>query len=85
MDVSFNLNQDDLIKRIKLNYNHCSPRDLTQQIEEDFSNLSNLISVWLIKMFLNEDVVVDDQNWSEEETSSTDSENSSIFLFSECK
>ena len=86
-EIIHNLNQEDLIKKIKLNYNTLtkSPREIDSQITEDLSNLSNLVSLWFIKMFLNNDVVVDGQNWSEEESMETDSNDSSIFMFSECR
>ena len=86
-ETMHNLNQEDLIKRIKLNYTSptTSQRDQEKLINEDLSSLSELVSLWFIKIFLNEDVVIEGQNWSEEESFETNSDSSSIFIFSECQ
>ena len=75
----------ELVKKIRFNYNHKNHVDLENQLAEDLSNLSNLLTVWIIKILLNQDVIINNQNWSEEESFETDSDktNSSIYLFSD--
>ena len=84
-DIEHNLDMEELVKKIRLNYNHKNHSDLENQLIEDFSLLSNLLSMWIIKILLEQDVIIDNQNWSEEESFETNSDNSSIFLYSECQ
>ena len=76
--IDVNLNQDDLIKRIKFNYKNKSLSHYS--VSEDLSNLSNLLALWLIDMYLNKDIIIDGENWSDEESFETNSDDSNSFI-----
>lgn len=67
-----NVNIEDLIKNVQLEYK--DENALSQKLNNQIISLETLLSCFLLKINDNEDVIVDGENWSDECSSSNDSE-----------